>query len=82
MDEVDDDRTVARIFHSTNVLPNDLLPILLKFTSESPRDKKVSLACADLVGAMTWPINVIDELKAAQESDEPKDLNVDFTGLL
>ncbi len=76
-DDTDDDRTVARIFWETRVLSNDLIPILME-TAGLVEDK-CAVACADLMTAMTWPIDMAAELK---ELDEEHDKDVDYTQLL
>ena len=60
-DDTDDDRTVARIFWETRVLPNDLVPILLETAGKGPVEDKRAVACADLMTAMTWPIDLAAE---------------------
>ncbi|EPT01958.1 hypothetical protein FOMPIDRAFT_1036026 [Fomitopsis schrenkii] len=77
-DDTDDDRTVARIFWDTCVLPNDLVPILLETAGKGLLEDKCAIACADLMAAMTWPIDLAEELK---ELDEEYDKGVDFTQL-
>ena len=77
-DDVDDDRTIARIFWERRLLQNDLIPILLVATTISGDDKR-AIACVDLMTAMTWPIDLAEELK---ELDEEEDKNADFTHLL
>ncbi|KAJ4477289.1 timeless protein-domain-containing protein [Lentinula aciculospora] len=78
-DEIDDDRTVARIFWKTRVLPNDLIPILLATAGQGLVEDKRAIACADLMTAMTWPINLAEELK---ELDDELDSKADYTELL
>ncbi|KAI0752629.1 timeless-domain-containing protein [Daedaleopsis nitida] len=78
-DDTDDDRTVARIFWDTRVLPNDLIPILLETAGKGLVEDKRAVACADLMTAMTWPIDLAAELK---ELDEVYDKGVDYTQLL
>ena len=78
-DDTDDDRTVARIFWETRVLPNDLVPILLETAGKGLVEDKRAVACADLMTAMTWPIDLAAELK---ELDEEYDKGVDYTQLL
>lgn len=78
-DETDDDRTVARIFWETRVLPNDLIPILLETAGKGHVEDKRAIACADLMTAMTWPIDLAEELK---EMDEEIDKGADYTQLL
>jgi replication fork protection complex subunit Tof1/Swi1 len=77
-DDTDDDRTVARIFWERRLLQNDLVPIMLVATELSGDDKR-AIACVDLMTAMTWPIDMAEELK---ELDEDEDKNADFTHLL
>lgn len=69
-DDADDARTVARIFWEARVLPNDLVPILLETAGKGHVEDKRALACADLLAAMTWPIDIAEELK---ELDELRD---------
>lgn len=78
-DDTDDERTVARIFWKTRVLPNDLIPILLETAGKGHIEDKRAIACADLVTAMTWPIDLAEELK---ELDEEFDRGADYTQLL
>ncbi|KAH9851033.1 timeless-domain-containing protein [Lenzites betulinus] len=78
-DDTDDDRTVARIFWSTGLLSNDLIPILLETAGKGLVEEKRAVACADLMTAMTWPINLAEELK---ELDEEFDRGTDYTQLL
>lgn len=78
-DDTDDDRTVARIFWETRVLPNDLIPILLETAGKGMFEDKRAIACADLMTAMTWPIDVAEELK---ELDEVMDKGADYTQLI
>jgi replication fork protection complex subunit Tof1/Swi1 len=78
-DDDDDDRTVARIFWETRVLPNDLVPILLATAGKGQVEDKRAIASADLMTALTWPIDLAEELK---ELDEELDKRADFTQLL
>ncbi|PCH36853.1 timeless-domain-containing protein [Wolfiporia cocos MD-104 SS10] len=78
-DDTDDDRTVARIFWETRLLPNDLIPILLETAGKGQFEDKCAIACADLMTAMTWPIDLAEELK---ELDEEYDKGADYTQLL
>ncbi|KAI0073615.1 timeless-domain-containing protein [Panus rudis PR-1116 ss-1] len=78
-DDTDDERTVARIFWETRLLPNDLIPILLQTAGKGHFDDKRAIACADLMTAMTWPIDLAEEL---QELDETEDKGADYTQLL
>lgn len=74
LDDHDDDRTVARILWETGVFVNDLVPILLE------TDGKVAMACADIMTAMTWPIDLTEELKELEEVDDIG--RTDYTVLL
>lgn len=78
-DESDDERTVARLFYEMRVLPNDLVPILLETAGKGLVDDKRAVSCVDLMTAMTWPIDMAEELK---ELDEALDKGTDYTQLL
>lgn len=78
-DDTDDDRTVARIFWEKRLLQNDLVPIFLATAGQGRGEDKRAIACVDLMTAMTWPIDMAEELK---ELDEEEDKNADFTHLL
>ncbi|KAL5514636.1 hypothetical protein ACEPAG_1952 [Sanghuangporus baumii] len=78
-DDTDDERTVARIFWASRVLPNDLVPILLATAGKGFVADKCAVACADIITAMTWPIDLAEELK---ELDEELDKGTDYTQLL
>lgn len=78
-DDTDDERTVARIFWETRVLSNDLIPILLVTAGQGLVEDKRAIAAADLMTAMTWPIDMAEEL---QELDEELDKGTDYTQLL
>ena len=78
-DDTDDERTVARIFWEARVLPNDLVPVLLETAGKGRVEDKCAIAVADIVTAMTWPIDLAEELK---ELDEELDRGSDYTQLL
>lgn len=78
-DDTDDERTVARIFWDCRLLENDLVPILLRTAGEGDVTHKCAIAAADLITAMTWPIDIAAELK---ELDEMEDVNTDYTTLI
>ena len=78
-DDTDDERTVARIFWKARVLSNDLIPILLETAGKGMVEDKCAIACADIMTAMTWPIDMAAELK---ELDEELDKGSDYTQLL
>ncbi|SCZ93205.1 BZ3500_MvSof-1268-A1-R1_Chr6-2g08528 [Microbotryum saponariae] len=81
MDEKDDDRTVARIFYDVGLLKNDLVPILLATLESGAKGERIGLACIELIGAMTWPIDVVAELQEAKTHDELKK-SQDYTSLI
>lgn len=79
-DDDDDDRTVARILVDSRVFHNDLVPILLATAhprSGTRTDTRVpdkrALACADLLTALTWPIDVAAELRELDEANADVD---------
>ncbi|KDQ07544.1 hypothetical protein BOTBODRAFT_192367 [Botryobasidium botryosum FD-172 SS1] len=78
-DDTDDERTVARLFWDARVLPNDLVPILLETAGKGHVEDRCAIACADLMTAMTWPIDLAEELK---ELDDEEDAHTDYTALL
>lgn len=78
-DDTDDERTIARILWAYRVLPNDLVPIILETAGKGHVEDKRAIACADLITAMTWPIDLAEELK---ELDEELDRGTDYTQLL
>ncbi|CAE6369742.1 unnamed protein product [Rhizoctonia solani] len=78
-DDTDDERTVARMFWETRVLENDLVPILIETAGGDIVGDKRPVACADVIGAMTWPIDIAAELK---ELDEQLDEKTDYTTLI
>lgn len=89
LDEFDDNRTIARIFHEAALLRKDLLPILQTTAHHEPGTTayKIALATTDLILAMTWPIDPIQELKDADLMDADNDASgirpkIDYKGLL
>ena len=78
-DDTDDERTVARIFWECRLLENDLVPILLETAGKGAATHKCAIAVADLLTAMTWPIDLTEEL---MELDEERDGNTDYTTLI
>ena len=78
-DDTDDERTVARLFWEMRLLPNDLVPILLETAGKGLVEDKRAISCADLMTAMTWPIDLAEELK---ELDEDFDKGTDYTQLM
>ena len=53
MDEKDDDRTVARIFHEVGVLQKDLLPILQMTLGTGAKGDRIALACGAFLPLVT-----------------------------
>jgi len=78
-DDTDDERTVARIFWEARVFQNDIVPILLETAGKGRVEDRCAIACADLITAMTWPIDMASEL---MELDEELDVGTDYTALL
>ncbi|KAF9644412.1 timeless-domain-containing protein [Thelephora ganbajun] len=78
-DDTDDERTVARIFSDCRVLSNDLIPVLTETAGKGHVEDKRAIACVDLITAVTWPIDLAEELK---EMDEELDKGSDYTQLL
>ncbi|KAJ1301303.1 hypothetical protein OPQ81_003705 [Rhizoctonia solani] len=78
-DDTDDERTVARVFWETRVLANDLVPILIETAGGDVVGDKRAVACADVIAAMTWPIDIAAELK---ELDEQLDERTDYATLV
>ncbi|KAL5639939.1 hypothetical protein ACGC1H_006487 [Rhizoctonia solani] len=78
-DDTDDERTVARMFWETRVLENDLVPILIETAGGDIVGDRRAVACADVIGAMTWPIDIAAELK---ELDEQLDEKTDYATLI
>ncbi|KAJ7764630.1 timeless protein-domain-containing protein [Mycena maculata] len=75
-DDTDDERTVARIFWEKRVLSNDLIPILLLTAGAGQVEDKRAISCADLMSAMTWPIDMAEELAELDPGER-----ADFTQL-
>jgi len=86
LDEDDENRTVARILYSSQILPNDLLPIMLSTQIENKKDHRVALLCTDLIAALTWPLDIAGELKEAHDIDDEEErrqaTNIDFSSLV
>ncbi|GLB39613.1 putative timeless-domain-containing protein [Lyophyllum shimeji] len=81
-DDTDDERTVARILWETRVLPNDLIPILLCTAGKGQVEDKRAVACVDLMTAMTWPIDLAEELKELDEEEIEDGVTPEYTVLL
>lgn len=77
-----DDRAVAAFLWSTRALPNDLVPLLLETASRGLFEDKRAIACVDLMTAMTWPVDIAEELKELAEAEEDEVEKEDYTRLL
>ncbi|KAL7415832.1 timeless protein-domain-containing protein [Mrakia frigida] len=77
-DDTDDERTVARIFSRSGII-RELVAILEEVSERGAWGTKVGLMAADLLAAMTWPIDVAAELKEME--DEPEG-TTDYSSLL
>ncbi|MBW0466958.1 hypothetical protein O181_006673 [Austropuccinia psidii MF-1] len=86
LDEDDDNRTVARILYFSQVLPNDLLPILMSIQIGQKKDDRVALLCSDLIAALTWPIDIASEVQEAYEIQDEESrrqaISLDLSGLV
>ncbi|POW09710.1 hypothetical protein PSHT_09021, partial [Puccinia striiformis] len=86
LDEDDENRTVARILYSSQIVPNDLLPILSTAQIENRKDRRVALLCADLIASLTWPLDIAAELKEAADIEDEEErrqaTNIDFSSLV
>ncbi|KAI8459459.1 timeless protein-domain-containing protein [Phakopsora pachyrhizi] len=87
LDEDDEFRTIARILSFSKIVPNDLIPIIMSPRTDSEKkDNRVKLLCADLIAALTWPIDIDADLKEAQERESDEDRmsveNTDYSGLV
>ncbi|KAK0555790.1 Topoisomerase 1-associated factor 1 [Tilletia horrida] len=71
-DDEDLARNVARAYSKVNVLHNDLVPIVLTCAGTGERGDKLALAATDLITALTWPLDVLDELRDALEKEFDK----------
>ncbi|WFD33443.1 Topoisomerase 1-associated factor 1 [Malassezia cuniculi] len=72
-DEEDELRTIGRVFAELGVLHNDLVPILLHSAGTDEKGARIALACADLLTALTWPIDWAAEVKGAVARDQMDD---------
>ncbi|KAE8254361.1 hypothetical protein A4X13_0g3444 [Tilletia indica] len=68
-DDEDLARRVAHAYARVNVLHNDLVPIVLTCAGTGERGDKLALAATDLITALTWPLDVLDELRDVMEKD-------------
>jgi replication fork protection complex subunit Tof1/Swi1 len=68
-DDTDDERTVFRCFAKAG-LCTELVSLLDECTGRGQSGRKMALAAADLLAALTWPIDVQQELKDMLEDAE------------
>lgn len=61
-DDTDDERTVFRCFAEYG-LCSELIALLEECTGRGEYGRKIALAAADLLAALTWPIDVQQELR-------------------
>ncbi|KAK4685899.1 replication fork protection complex subunit TIMELESS/Tof1/Swi1, partial [Tremellales sp. Uapishka_1] len=77
-DDSDDERTVARCMAKAGLM-KELISLLVECTDRGEWGRKVALISCDLIAALTWPIDVQQELKEMQ--DEPG-MVTDYASLL
>jgi replication fork protection complex subunit Tof1/Swi1 len=68
-DDTDDERTVFRCFAKSG-LCSELIALLEECTGRGQSGRKIALAAADLLAALTWPIDVQQELKDMMDDTE------------
>jgi replication fork protection complex subunit Tof1/Swi1 len=78
-DDTDDERTVFRCFAKAG-LCTELVSLLDECTGRGQSGRKMALAAADLLAALTWPIDVQQELKDMLEDAES--VVTDYASLL
>ncbi|WVQ81137.1 hypothetical protein IAT38_003259 [Cryptococcus sp. DSM 104549] len=77
-DDEDDERTVARCMIKAGLM-KELIAILVECSDRGDWGRKVALVACDLIAALTWPIDVAQELKEME--DEPNVIS-DYASLL
>jgi replication fork protection complex subunit Tof1/Swi1 len=78
-DDTDDERTVFRCFHRCH-LARELVALIEECVGRGDHERKIALAATDLLAALTWPIDVAQELKELAEDDA--DIVTDYASLL
>ncbi|KAI5453378.1 Topoisomerase 1-associated factor 1 [Naganishia albida] len=78
-DDTDDERTVFRCFHRCH-LARELVALIEECVGRGDHERKIALAATDLLAALTWPIDVAQELKELAEDDA--DVVTDYASLL
>ncbi|EIW66064.1 hypothetical protein TREMEDRAFT_65909 [Tremella mesenterica DSM 1558] len=77
-DDTDDERTVARCMAKAGTM-RELISLMVECTERGEWGRKVSLVACDLIAALTWPIDVQQELK---EMEDEQDIVSDYASLL
>lgn len=67
MDDDDPTRKVARAFAENEVLQHTILPALLESAGQGKEGDAIALACTDLLTAMTWPFDGLEELREQEK---------------
>lgn len=78
-DDTDDERTVFRCFHRCH-LARELVALIEECVGRGDHERKIALAATDILAALTWPIDVAQELKELAEDDA--DVVTDYASLL
>ena len=82
-DDDDPNRTVARILHQSNLVNNDLLPILSITVNRGDLGDRIALAATDLISCLTWPILISEEFKELVEREEEDRVdNFEYTSFI
>ena len=82
-DDDDPNRTVARILHQSNLVNNDLLPILSITVNRGDVGDRIALAATDLISCLTWPILISEEFKELVEREEEDSVdNFEYTSFI
>ncbi|OXG18463.1 topoisomerase 1-associated factor 1, partial [Cryptococcus neoformans Tu259-1] len=77
-DDEDDERTVARCMHRAELM-KELVAIVVECAERGEWGRKVALVACDLIAALTWPIDVAQELK---EIEDEGPVVTDYASLL
>ncbi|WVO15560.1 hypothetical protein L204_103220 [Cryptococcus depauperatus] len=77
-DDEDDERTVARCMYRAGLM-KELVAVLCECAERGDWGRKVALVACDLIAALTWPIDVAQELK---EMEDEGSVVTDYASLL
>ncbi|AAW44173.2 conserved hypothetical protein [Cryptococcus deneoformans JEC21] len=77
-DDEDDERTVARCMYRAELM-KELVAIVVECAERGEWGRKVALVACDLIAALTWPIDVAQELK---EIEDEGPVVTDYASLL